>query len=82
GSANRLPANLAAVQKAERASILAFARHSDVHPTLLQDLDAMGVKYRLARFPAEPGFDVMVVTPDRTLSPFDAESLGAWPFGC
>ncbi|MEO6892395.1 MAG: hypothetical protein ABI456_21995 [Ktedonobacteraceae bacterium] len=80
---NRLPASPAAVSHATRASVLAFALSSDLHPTLLQALNANHVTYRLARFAVAPAFDVLVVTPlNRTLSPFEGDALGAWNLGC
>ncbi len=82
GATNHIPAITAAVRHADRPAVLAFALHTDAHPDLLKALDAMGVSYQLARFPAEQGLDVLVVTPDRTLSPFDGNSLGAWFYGC
>ncbi len=82
GATNHIPAMTAAVSHADRPAILAFALHTDAHPDLLKALDAMGVAYQLARFPAEQGLDVVVVTPDRTLSPYDANSLGSWFYGC
>ncbi|HEU5228219.1 MAG TPA: hypothetical protein VFU49_10455 [Ktedonobacteraceae bacterium] len=82
GATNHIPAYTSAVSHADRPAILAFALHTDTHPDLLKALDTMGVTYQLARFPAEQGLDVLVVTPDRTLSPFDANSLGAWFYGC
>ena len=82
GAANHIPAYTSAVSHADRPAILAFALHADMHPDVLKALDTMGVSYQLARFPAEQGLDVLVVTPDRTLSPFDANSLGSWFYGC
>ncbi|MBA2287484.1 MAG: hypothetical protein H0W02_18580 [Ktedonobacteraceae bacterium] len=80
---NRLPAYTAAVSHATHASVLAFALSSDLHPTLLQTLNANHVTYRLARFSVAPAFDVLVVTPlNRTLSPFEGNTLGAWNLGC
>ncbi|HZO74652.1 MAG TPA: hypothetical protein VFB60_20775 [Ktedonobacteraceae bacterium] len=82
GAANHIPAITTAVSHADRPAVLAFALHMDTHPDLLKALDAMGVTYQLARFPAQQGLDVLVVTPDRTLSPFDGNALGAWFYGC
>lgn len=82
GATNHIPAITAAVSHADRPAVLAFALHTDTHPDLLKALDTMGVNYQLARFPAEQGLDVLVVMPDRTLSPFDGNSLGAWFYGC
>jgi hypothetical protein len=40
---------------------------------LLQYLDEQRVTYRAARFPSQPGIDVLVVTPlSRTVSPFES----------
>ena len=39
-------------------------------------LDDEGVTYRAARFPSEPGFDVLVVTPmSRTVSPLESKAF-------
>src|SRR6266567_3837209 len=57
---DRIPAYTSAVQQADRASFLVFARHDDQHPALLKMLDDEGVTYRASRFPSEPGFDVLV----------------------
>jgi hypothetical protein len=73
---NRIPAYTSAVQQADRASFLVFARHDDQHPALLKMLDDEGVTYRAARFPSEPGFDVLVVTPvSRTVSPLESKAF-------
>jgi hypothetical protein len=79
---NRIPANTAAVQQADRPAILAFALHSDAHPDLLKALSRQGVAYTVARFPAVQGLDVLVVQPDRTLSPSTANALGSWFYNC
>jgi len=73
---NRIPAYTSAVQQADRASFLVFARHDDQHPALLKLLDDERVMYRAARFPSEPGFDVLVVTPvSRTVSPLESKAF-------
>ncbi len=73
---NRIPAYTSAVQQADRPSFLVFARHDDQHPALLKMLDDEGVTYRAARFPSEPGFDVLVVTPvSRTVSPLESKAF-------
>ena len=73
---NRIPAYTSALQQADRASFLVFARHDDQHPALLKLLDDEGVTYRAARFPSEPGFDVLVVTPvSRTVSPLESKAF-------
>ena len=76
---NRIPAYTSAVQQADRASFLVFARHDDQHPALLKLLDDEGVTYRAARFPSEPGFDVLVVTPvSRTVSPLESKAFNSF----
>jgi hypothetical protein len=76
---NRIPAYTSAVQQADRASFLVFARHDDQHPALLKLLDDEGVTYRAARFPSEPGFDVLVVTPvSRTVSPLESKAFNGF----
>jgi len=73
---NRIPAYTSAVQQADRPSFLVFARHDDQHPPLLKLLDDEGVTYQAARFPSEPGFDVLVVTPvSRTVSPLESKAF-------
>jgi hypothetical protein len=73
---NRIPAYTAVVQQADRPSFLVFARHDDTHPALLRMLDDEHVMYRVARFPSEPGFDVLVVTPvSRTVSPLESKAF-------
>ncbi len=73
---NRIPAYTAAVQQADRPSFLVFAGHDDAHPALLRMLDDEQVTYRVARFPSEPGFDVLVVTPvSRTVSPLESKAF-------
>ena len=75
-SLNRIPAYTEAVLHAERPSFLVFVRHNDSYPKLLQLLDARQVTYHTARFPAQEGHDVLVVTPlNRTVSPFDGNTF-------
>lgn len=73
---NRIPAYTEAVIHADRPSFLVFVRHNDTYPKLLQLLDAEQVTYHTARFPAQEGNDVLVVTPlSRTVSPFDGDKF-------
>ena len=68
----RVPANSQLVLRQARPSILLLARHSDIHPAFLQLLDANDVTYHVERFYAEPGTDVLLVTPlNHTVSPLD-----------
>ena len=76
---NRIPAYTAAVQHADRPSILIFAQHNDPHPALLTMLDKQQITYQVARFPSEPGIDVLVVTPlNRTVSPFASKAFNGF----
>jgi hypothetical protein len=76
---NRIPAYTSVVQQADRPSFLVFARHDDQHPALLKMLEDEGVTYRAARFPSEPGFDVLVVTPvSRTVSPLESKAFNGF----
>src|SRR6266851_1825321 len=60
---DRVPANTEAVRHADRPALLVFVHHDEAHPLLLQYLDQQRVTYRAARFPSQPGIDVLVVTP-------------------
>lgn len=84
GALNRLPQNAMAVKHADRASLLDMVRRTDQYPATLKALDQAGVKYRVARFPTEPGnMDMLVITPlNRTLTPSEARSLGSWRLLC
>ncbi len=78
GSPNidRIPANTQGVRHADRPALLVFVRHSDSRPLLLSYLDSAQVTYQAARFPSEPGIDVLVVTPmSRTVSPFESPAF-------
>jgi len=78
GSPNidRIPANTQAVRHADRPTLLVFVHHTDAHPLLLNYLDSHQVTYQAARFPSEPGIDVLVVTPlSRTVSPFESPTF-------
>lgn len=73
---NRIPTYTAAVNHADRPSLLVFVKHGDAHPYLLQQLDAAHVTYKAALFPSQPGIDVLVVTPlSRTVSPFESPNF-------
>ncbi|HEY0753475.1 MAG TPA: hypothetical protein VGD98_05890 [Ktedonobacteraceae bacterium] len=68
---NRIPAYTDAVANAERASFLVFVKPNQMHPRLLQLLDAQHITYKTAFFPSQTGIDVMVVTPiNQSVSPF------------
>ncbi len=70
---DRVPANTEAVRHADRPALLVFVHHDDARPLLLQYLDEQRVTYRSARFPSQPGIDVLIVTPlSRTVSPFES----------
>lgn len=60
-----------AVEHADRPSIILLVVHN-TNPPVLHALDTMHVTYRVARFPSEPGFDILVLTPlSRTVTPFE-----------
>lgn len=78
---NRIPSYTDAVFHADRPSLLVFVQHNDPRPLLLRLLDADHVTYTTARFPSEPGIDVLVVTPlNQTVYPHTAPYLKA--FSC
>ncbi len=80
---SRIPAYTKAVVLADRPSVLALVPHSDSSPQLLRNLDTDHITYHVARFPSEPGVDLLVVTPlNHDISPFESNSLGAWVYGC
>ena len=60
---NRLPDYTNALLKADRPSLLFVIAHTNTRPQIFQILDQLGITYRQARFFAQPGFDVLVVTP-------------------
>lgn len=67
---DRIPAYTKAVSQAEQPSMVVLVKHSDPHPLLLKMLDDQQITYRVARFPAEQGRDVLVVTPlNQTVNP-------------
>ncbi len=71
---DRIPAYTQAVLHADRPSMVVLVKHDDPHPLILQMLASQQITYRLARFPAQQGRDVLVVTPlnksvDPTISP-------------
>lgn len=69
----RLPAYTLAVMHADRPSLLTLARHADPNPPQLQLLAARHITYRVARFPSEPGYDVLIITPlSRSVTPSEA----------
>ncbi|MBA2285093.1 MAG: hypothetical protein H0W02_06405 [Ktedonobacteraceae bacterium] len=68
---DRFPAYTNAVQHADRASIITITLRVYRYPLLLKILDKQGITYRVARFPSEPGVDILVVTPlNHTVYPF------------
>jgi hypothetical protein len=80
---SRIPAYTTAVVYADRPSVLTLVSDSDSHPQLLRKLDTEHIVYHVARFPSEPGIDLLVVTPiSHDISPFESNSLGAGLYGC
>ncbi len=67
---DRIPAYTSAVSNAARPSMVVLVKHSDPYPLLLKMLDSQQITYRVARFPAQQGRDVLVVTPlNQTVNP-------------
>ncbi len=72
---DRIPAYTNALSQAEQPSMVVLVKHSDPHPLLLKMLDDQQITYRVARFPAEQGRDVLVVTPlNQTVNPASSAS--------
>jgi len=68
----RILANGNTVLHADRPGFFFLVRHDDLHPTILQALDANNVTYHIERFYSEPGIDLLLVTPlNRTVTPLD-----------
>lgn len=80
---NRVPAYTAAVLHADRPSVLLLVSHGDSYPGLLKRFALEHITYRVARFPSEPGVDLLVITPlNRSVSPTDGSDLGVRFGGC
>jgi hypothetical protein len=60
---DRIPAYTSAVYNAVRPSMVVLVKHSDPYPLILKMLVNQQITYRVARFPAQQGRDVLVVTP-------------------
>ena len=76
---NRIPAYTNAVLSADRPSFVVIVKHSDPYPLILQVFDVQLVKYQVARFPAQQGRDVLVVTPlNKTVKPTDPALASAY----
>jgi len=68
----RIQANGNTVLHADRPGFFFLVRHDDLHPTILQAVDAKNVTYHIERFYSERGIDLLLVTPlNRTVSPLD-----------
>ncbi|HVB21282.1 MAG TPA: hypothetical protein VNG51_04995 [Ktedonobacteraceae bacterium] len=75
-TAGRLPYTTQLVLAADRPSMLAFVKHGDAHSVLLRLMRIEHITYRMAIFPSEPGYDVLVVTPlNRTVSIFSSHGF-------
>lgn len=82
-AASRIPAYIMAILRADRPNILLLANHDDPHPDLLKRFDQEHITYRFARFPSEPGVDLLLITPlNHSVSPFDGNDLGVGFGGC
>ncbi|GAC1567149.1 MAG: hypothetical protein NVS3B14_12280 [Ktedonobacteraceae bacterium] len=67
---DRIPAYTNDLLHADRPSMLVLVKHNDPYPLILKMLDSQQVTYRVARFSAEQGRDVLVVTPlNQTVNP-------------
>ena len=68
----RIHANGNTVLHSDRPGFFFLVRHDDLHPTILQAVDAKNITYHIERFYSEPGIDLLLVTPlNRTVSPLD-----------
>ncbi|GHO53216.1 ArnT family glycosyltransferase [Ktedonobacter robiniae] len=73
---DRIPSYTDAVLHADRPSMLFIVPHDQIQPRILQVLDSLNVTYRVARFPSQPGYDVLVVIPlNRSVSPLESPEL-------
>ncbi|MGO8950979.1 MAG: hypothetical protein ACLQUY_25665 [Ktedonobacterales bacterium] len=82
-STSRIPAYTEAVLHADRPSVLLLVSYNDSYPDLLKRFDQERITYRVARFPSEPGVDLLVITPlNRSVSPADGHDLGVNFGGC
>lgn len=84
----RVAANGEQVLHSDRPGIILLGQHNGPEPELLRALDADHITYHIARFYAEPGIDVLVVTSlSQTISPLDPTFasvlkktlIGCWP---
>ncbi len=79
----RIPAYTEDVLHANRPAMLTIIRSNDTAPALLRTLNALHVTYTVARFPSEPGYQVLVVTSlSRTVSLFESKGFGSSFPGC
>ncbi|GAC1304634.1 MAG: hypothetical protein NVSMB27_43690 [Ktedonobacteraceae bacterium] len=83
GSLGRVPAYDEAVLHANRPAMLTMVPQDEAYPPLLSILDSLHVTYHTARFPSEPGYQVLVVTSlSRTVSILESKDFAqAFP-GC
>lgn len=83
GAVDHLPSSTALVRHDRESSVLFFVSHTEHHPRLLSELDRHAVTYRLARFPALAGLDVLVVTPvNHRFFPLQHYDLGVHNYSC
>ncbi len=79
----RIPTDTEAVMHADRPSMLSLVRHNDAYPILERLLDIKRVTYHAKRFPAQRGYDVLVITSlSRTVSLYETKDFGAAFFTC
>ena len=73
----RIPANSSKVAHARHYGLLLFDQTSDTAPTILKLLNKYHYEYAVRRFPAIPGWDVMVIsTPHENISLTDPRFSG------
>lgn len=80
---NRIPAYTSAVANAKRASVLLLVAHDERNPPLIKRLKSEHTTYSIARFPSEPGYDLLVITPhNHSITPKEISDTGVRFGGC
>ena len=79
----RIPLYTYDLLQAGRPAMLTLVQHEDTYPALLKILNARKITYHTRRFPAEQGYDVLVVTALSRTVPMLSTQLYASAFpGC
>ena len=80
---NRIPAYTSAVANAKRASVLLLVAQNEQNLPLLKRLNHEHTTYSVARFPSEPGYDLLVITPhNHSITPKEISDTGVRFGGC